>query len=571
MIKKKRMLYVTSLLLILIALPLTAYAADTIVPVTDIINVPTTAYTDTPLSLTETVIPTTATFQTINWNIKDAGITGAILNGNILNANNEGSVTVTATIKNSVLDGKILELASGNLHVMAITTTGSLWGWGVNTFGQLGDGSYGNFRLLPCRIGTDSDWVAVAPGLYHTLALKKDGSLWAWGRNNNGQLGDGTLIDRLTPVQIGTDTNWATIVTGNIHSIALKKDGSLWLWGSNEFGQLGDNTSIDRLSPQRLGADNDWEIAAGGYNHTLALKKNGSLWAWGQNSFGQLGNGTITESKTPVNIAGSWSLISAGGYHNLALKADGSLWAWGLNSNGQLGDNTTGNRYAPVRVGVENNWSLLEAGGRHSLALKNDGSLWSWGQNTYSQLGNGSTADNSNPSCIDSSFDWNILAAGDCHSLALKKDASLFAWGNNNYGQFGNGTTTGSTTPVDVTPNLLNDFAKDFNITIIKKDTNISVDKGISGKGYNQLSKTGYINTNGKNNSTEIFTNIRIVPHLDDNKQWYIEATGITKPVTFTLYVQLSGNSYQAYKITITGDVYWHIPMPDGPLGVLIM
>ena len=239
----------------------------------------------------------------------------------------------------------------------------------------------------------------IAADTYHTIALKSDGTLWAWGQNGSGQLGDGTNTDKNAPVQIGTGTNWLSIAAGLYHTIALKSDGTLWAWGYNDWGQLGDGTNTDRWSPVQIGTGTNWLSIAAGEMHTIALKSDGTLWAWGRNGNGQLGNGTNTTKNAPVKIGTgtNWASIAAGHAHTIALKSDGTLWAWGWNIFGQIGDGTNTDRWSPVQIGTGTNWLSIAGGGYHTIALKSDCTLWAWGWNAYGQLGDGTNTNKNAP------------------------------------------------------------------------------------------------------------------------------------------------------------------------------
>ncbi|MCL1875508.1 MAG: InlB B-repeat-containing protein [Synergistaceae bacterium] len=441
------------------------------VPVTDIVNVPDEATANTPLILTGTVIPADATNADIIWSVKDAGTTGASISGNTLNTTAAGVTVVTATVKGGLEDGGAEMFTIGYYHSLAIKTDGSLWAWGRNDYGQLGDAT-NMFRYAPVRIGSANDWAAVAVGLFHSIALKKDGSLWAWGRNDYGQLGDGFNTLRYAPVRVGTENDWAAIDAGYEYTIALKTDGSLWAWGYNGFGQLGDGSSIAHNAPVRVGTENDWSAVSSGRNHTIALKTDGSLWSWGYNYYGQLGDGSTANRKAPARMGteNDWSAVSAGGYHSIALKTDGSLWSWGYNFYGQLGDGSTTSHYSPVRVGAANDWAAISAGSEHNIALKTDGSAWTWGYNFYGQLGDGTLRTRNAPQRVGTENNWAAVATKGYSTIALKTDVSLWAWGWNEYWQLGDGSTTNRNAPVRVGIDndwgAMSDFTKDFTITV---------------------------------------------------------------------------------------------------------
>src|SRR3989339_893544 len=319
------------------------------------------------------------------------------------------------------------------------------------------------FLLIPAYVYADG-WVAISAGNKHTIALKSDGTLWAWGSNDNGQLGDDTATQRTSPTKIGTDTNWVAVSAGGAHTIAIKSDGTLWGWGNNSNGQLGLGYATTSYPyaitpPTKIGTDTNWVAVSAGEAHTIALKSDGTLWGWGNNNNGKLGLGYTTPSypyaitsPTKIGTDTNWVTVSAGYAYTIALKSDGTLWAWGWNSYGRLGDGTSEQRISPTKIGTDMNWVAVSAGYSYTMALKSDGTLWAWGKNDYGELGLGYKYTFfpygiTSPTKIGTDTNWVAVSAGNWITVALKSDGTRWAWGGNYYGEKGEGTKNIITTP----------------------------------------------------------------------------------------------------------------------------
>ena len=349
------------------------------------------------------------------WGVNDYGQLGLNLTGTAGYRSSPTQIGLT----------QFLSVSGSYQSVSGIRPNGTLWTWGKNDYGQAGQNSLVNTTISsPVQVGALTDWVVSNTNFGHTLALKINGTLWAWGYNQ-GQIGDGTIIDRSSPVQIGALTDWSKVYAGYLHSVAIKTDGTLWAWGRNDSGALGLGDTINRLSPVQLGVATNWASAAAGQYYTLGIKTDGTLWAWGRNYYGNLGLGDKIYRSSPVQVGAltNWFSSSASN-HVLATKTDGTLWSWGNNGNGQLGLNDGVYRSSPVQVGALTNWSKAYAGGgNHSISIKTDNTLWAWGLNTSGQLGDGTVINRSSPVQIGASIDWSssIIIAGYGHSAAISK------------------------------------------------------------------------------------------------------------------------------------------------------
>jgi alpha-tubulin suppressor-like RCC1 family protein len=306
------------------------------------------------------------------------------------------------------------EVAAQGNGAMALKNDGTMWGWGAATHGKLGLGNTTTYSS-PVQVGSLEDWAGLSvESENHCHAVKTDGTLWAWGKNNHGMLGDGSTTVRSSPVQIGSLTNWTKKISSVYHNThAVKSDGTLWGWGYNQYHSgIGDGTLTSRSSPVQIGSATDWANVYSHRNGGHAVTTAGRLWGWGQNASGEIGDGSSTRRAAPVQIGSltTWvKCVPCSQFARCALKTDGTLWSWGGSNNEYRPLGTTTNYSSPVQVGSLTNWAdIFGCGGdgKGGGAVKTDGTLWAWGANSAGQLGDGSTTKRTSPVQIGSLTTW---------------------------------------------------------------------------------------------------------------------------------------------------------------------
>ncbi len=340
-----------------------------------------------------------------------------------------------------------------------------LYVWGANGYGQLGDNTTTSRSSPVSVVGGFTDWISASAGGSHSIGVRANGTLWSWGSNVQGRLGDNTTVSRSSPVSVvGGFTDWISASAGSQHSLGLRANGTLWAWGSNGVGQLGANIALatSTSSPVSVaGGFTDWISASAGTFFSLGVRANGTLWSWGQGVNGQLGSNNILNRPSPALVVGGftdWISASAGSQHSLGLRANGTLWAWGSNFY-RLGDGIpTADRSSPVSVvGGFTDWVSASAGNNHSLGVRANGTLWAWGQGVNGPLGDNTIINKSSPVLVAGGFtDWISASAGDGHSLGVRANGTLWAWGLNSDGRLGDNTIVTRSSPVSVVGGFAN-------------------------------------------------------------------------------------------------------------------
>lgn len=402
-------------------------------------------------------------------------------------------VTGTVTVRTAAEGWR--QVSSTEDHNCGIWSDNTLWCRGRNDEGQLGNGkltpSVFDHELDVLRPvsnptwsqvtvqGTDQTWLSVTAGVYHSCAIRTDGTLWCWGSNGMGQLGTSTKkhAPSPTPVQVlveGTDQTWLAVSAGYFYTCGIRTDHTLWCWGA-DYGQLGTSAPTDDSSPSPAqvlaeGTDQTWLSVTAASSHTCGIRTDHTLWCWGSNQYGKLG--TITTSgphktnPTPVQVLASgpdqtWLTVDAGSAHTCGIRTDHTLWCWGTNRYGQLGPGNnlgyTGPNPVPAPVlakRADRTWLTVSAGNSHTCAIRTNHTLWCWGNNVHGQLGNdtkmkiGRVPANPTPTKVRAKGDdqaWLTVYANALHSCAIRANGTLWCWGGNFFGTLGSGDSPGST------------------------------------------------------------------------------------------------------------------------------
>jgi len=274
---------------------------------------------------------------------------------------------------------------AGDYHQVAIKTDGSLWSWGRTHYGQGGRNNSTDISS-PAQIGSLTDWkgvtaeqledgypVRLGVGSYNVIIIKDDGTLWSWGWGAQKTGGWGDTDNRSSPVQIGSGTDWQSVASNfSYNTLAIKTNGTLYAWGKGDYGQLGQGDTTDHDSPVQVGSLTTWKYLGAGYGFAHMVKTDGTLWFMGRNDAGQGGTGNLTNYSSPVQIGSDtdWAQVVDGYEHMRVLKTDGTLWVSGKNNYGQLGQNNTTELSSPVQVGTVTRWSKMICGKTHTVIVQ---------------------------------------------------------------------------------------------------------------------------------------------------------------------------------------------------------
>ena len=357
------------------------------------------------------------------------------------------SATPTSTIPPGAIATDWTTLVANARTSCGVTAAGPAYCWGWNGEGQGGDGSTGLNRSGPVPVAGGYRWSSITVGQQHTCGITTDALAYCWGSNLTGQIGDGSSIyaQHLVPTRVDSDLTWAVISAGGAgHTCAITTEGDAYCWGRNYEGQLGDGTTTNRPVPAAVLGAYEWQAISAGNSHTCAVTTTGRGFCWGVNASGQFGDGTTTDSTTPVQVAGGifWKSLTAGTNHTCGVTADGSAYCWGSNQSGQIGVGSTGGVMAtPAAVNGGRRWGAISAGPSETCGVTLDGSGQCWGANPSGGLGNGSWNASAEPATVATTNSRSSLTVGSGHACGRTVNGYGYCWGLNDVGQVGDGAS----------------------------------------------------------------------------------------------------------------------------------
>jgi alpha-tubulin suppressor-like RCC1 family protein/subtilisin family serine protease len=426
---------------------------------------------DNPVKLNASIQPENATFTKVKWESSNSNVVEVDSNGiitpigtgtakvSVITEDGNYTSSSVVTVWENKVSFNIKDIYGGQTHSLAVNEDGTAWAWGANNHGQLGDGTY-NSRYTPIKISNLSNVRAVKAGQDHSVALTNTGNVYTWGVNSQGQLGLGRYdVYNPLPEKNQYLDGIIQIAAGAYHSVALKNDGTVWAWGNNESGQLGDGTTITRWSPVQINNLTNVIAISAGFNFNTALKSDGTVWAWGNNDYGQLGDGTTNKRLSPVQVKNITDIksISSGSQHTLALKNDKTVMGWGYGSYGQLGNSGyISQNKTPIRIQGIEKVTQIGSGYNHSVVLLEDQSVWGFGSNEVGQLGNDTVYHDGTPKKVEG-ISAKSISTGSFNTFITKNDGTVWGLGVNNFGQLGNLTSENTNKPVQTLFGILPD------------------------------------------------------------------------------------------------------------------
>ena len=336
------------------------------------------------------------------------------------------------------------------------------WAFGNGFAGGLGSGSTTNVSSPVTIVGGFTDWASIVAGYQMGAGIRANGQLWTWGNNTVGKLGNLSTTSTSSPVSVSGDfSDWVQVAMGNGHTVGLRVNGTVWAWGAGTFGRTGDGFNNNNSSPRSVSGNfSDWiQISAGAF-HSVGLRVNGQAWSWGYNGTGSLGDGTALNRASPVSVVGGftdWVQVASGGNSSAGIRSNGQAWTWGVNASGALGDNTiTASRLSPVSVvGGFTDWVQISVGTNGMSAIRANGQAWCWGRNNFGQLGDNTITSRSSPvSVVGGISDWIQISSGIGHTMAIRSNGQAWGWGYNNSGRLGVNDITNRSSPVSVIGNF---------------------------------------------------------------------------------------------------------------------